>query len=457
MQRIDVEKMQFPQYDDIDVIKSWNWFMSFLTEKNWKSRKERIENSIAIKFQKTKPFSVSLNQGTLIVIKDDVIGWYLYLVEILINEPHKYEPFQSSRVIPIFKSLGIDLEVLKNIEGIDIRVKELLKKRKSEADALLFEMLTAVLWAKNGYQVSFIPEKNNEKTPDLIAKKNGDIFNIECKRQSKTSDYAYKESEKRQKMVSYISKALIKRNILLDIVFHVELKTLPDTFLRDLLHKKIEVANSGIIISNEKVEISLSFVDIPLIQEHLKHFVLKYNSPMLNKLIGKKSVDNKSFTCGLSANFYRVGEGEVNNLYISDIDKAYGVYWYCDAEQALWTKARDIKGLLRKAIKQFKSENRGVIHIGMETFDGPQVEKSRFNKIKNTIESIDPTKTSLSWIFCHFFQSYSPHDQDWVFDETVSTISPYSNQNPPLNNRLLIIPDNEETEDGISHWDKPLP
>jgi len=457
MQRIPIEKVNFPQYNDVDVIKSWKWFMSFLTESNWEKRKRDIENKIAIKFRDTEPFSVPLTEGTLVVVKDDVIGWYLYLVDVLINEPHKYEYFQGSRVIPIFKRFGIDLEILKNIEGIDVRVKDLLRKRQSEADALLFEMLTAILWAKNGYKVAFIPEKNGEKTPDLIAKGKGEIFNIECKRQSKKSDYAYKETKKRQKMVSYISKALLEQNILLDIVFHVELDSLPDTFLKDLLEKKFPIVNSGIIISNEKVEIKLSFIDIPIIKEHVKHNFVKNNSPMLNKLIGNKPVDNKSFTCGLYASFFRIGEGEINNLYVSDIDYAYGIYWYCDAKEALWSKARDIKGQLYKALKQFKSEHTSIIHIGMETFDGPEVERTRFEKIKTTIEKIDTENTSLKWIFCHFFQSYSPPDQDWVFDETTSVISPYVNQKPPLNVNFMIISDDGNTENDISHWDRPLP
>lgn len=457
MQRIPIEKIKFPQYDDVDVIKSWKWFMSFISERDWQKRKASIENNIAVKFLNTKPFSEPLTEGTLIVVKDDIIGWYLYLIDMLINEPHKYEYFQGARIIPIFKRFGIDLDILKNIGGIDIRMKELLRKRKSEADALLFEILTALLWTKNGYQVAFIPEKNGEKTPDLIAKGNGEIFYIECKRQSKTSVYAYKETEKRQKMVSYISKTLLERNILLDIIFHVELETLPDTFLKDLLDKKLKVVNSGSIISNEKVEIDLSFVEISLIKEHLKHNFVKYNSPMLNKLIGKKPVDNKGFTCGLLANFFRVGEGEVNNLYISDIENAYGVYWHCDAKKALWAKARNIKNQLQKAMKQFKSENTAIIHVGMETFDGPEVEKTRFNKINQTIEKIEPESTSLRWIFCHFFQSYSPPDQDWVFDETVSVMSSYLDLKSPLNVKLMIVPDNGNTEDDISHWDKPLP
>ncbi len=457
MERIPIENFTFSKYDDVDVINSWKWFMSFLSKKDWQKRKANIENNIAVKFRTTEPFTEPLTGGTLIVVKDDIIGWYLYLVDMLINEPHKYEYFQGARVIPIFKRFGIDLDILKNIEGVNIRMRELLRKRRSEADALLFEMLTALLWAKNGYQVAFIPEENGEKTPDLLAKANGKIFNIECKRQSKTSDYTYKETKKRQSMVSHIGEILLERNILLDIVFHVELETLSDTFLKDLLYDKLKTANSGNIISNEIVTINLSFVDISFIKKHLESNFVKHNSPMLNKLIGEKSVDNKSFTCGLFAHFFRVGEGEVNNLYISDIQNAYGIYWGCDAKEALWAKARDIKNQLYKAMKQFKSENTAIIHVGVETYDGPEVEKTRLIKINQTIEKIKPENTSLRWVFCHFFQSYSPPNQDWVFDETVSMMSAYIYKKPPLDYKLMVVPDSGDIESNIFHWNKPLP
>ena len=459
MQRIPLEKIPFPKYTDKDVINSWKWFMSFIPDNEWQRRKLQIEKSIAVNFRETEPFSESLSDGTLIAIKDDIISWYLYLLDMLINEPHKYEFFQGSRIVPIFKRFGEDLGILKSIGGIKIRLKELIKKRRIEADALLFEMLTALLWAKNDYQVSFIPEKNGEKSPDLIAKKNGKVFKIECKRQSKTSDYTYKETEKRQKMISYIGQELLEKNILLEIEFKVEIESLPDNFLKLQLAEKLENIKPGNIILNEDVKIDAKFVDILAIKKHLKKSFVKHNSPMLNYLIANQPIDNLGFTCGVFADFFRVGEGEVNNLFISDISNAYGVLWKNNSKDSIWKKARDIKNQLNKAIKQFDpNEETAIIHIGMETFDGPSVEKARFDKISNTISKIDPEKTNLRWIFCHFFQSYSPPDENWVFDETVSTLSAYDNSiKPPLTSNFMIVPQDIDFDENLAHWEKPLP
>jgi Holliday junction resolvase len=457
MLRIPPEKYNLPKFEDEDVIRSWKWFMSFISEQDWQRRKAQIERKIAVEFRDTQPFSEPLTEGMLVVIKDDVIGWYLYLIDMLINEPHKYEFFQGARAVPIFKRLGVNLDLLQDIGGIEKKVKELIKKRKSEADALLFEILTALLWARNGYQVAFLAEKEQGKTPDIIAKKDGKTWSIECKRQSKTSDYTYRETAKRQKMVSYINRTLLERNILLNIVFHAELHTLPDTFLKDQVGQKLKLSLRGKIVSNEQVDIDMTFVDIPSIKRYLENNSVKHNSPMLNALVGRKPVDNKAFTCGIYANFFRVGEGEVNNLFVSDIINAYGVYWSCDANEAIWAKARDIKNQIYSAMQQFDSESTAVIHIGMETFDGPKVEMTRFEKIKGTITKIPPQDTKLRWVFCNFFQSYSLPDQCWVFDETASTMSPYISPKSPLEKRLMIVPEDEDTLDNIPHWDRPLP
>ncbi len=155
--------------------------------------------------------------------------------------------------------------------------------------------------------------------------------------------------------------------------------------------------------------------------------------------------------------FLRIGEGEVSNLYVDDIRNAFAIYWSCDAIETLWAKARDIRRQVFDAMQQFNTDNTAVIHIGMETFDGPEVEKQRLGKILNTIQNIDPQTTNLRWIFCHFFQAYSPPDENWIFDETVSSMSPYYAPKPPLEIRLMVVPDDADTADDMSHWERPLP
>lgn len=457
IQRIPSALFQYQPFEDNDIINAYNWIRSFISDKEWLERKEKIEKDISMPLLIHQPF-VDLRNGTLIAIQKDQIGWYLYLIYTFINEPYKYDYFQGARIVPIFKRIGMDIGLVKNISGINKKIRDLLSRRTSEADAILFEILTALLWVRNGWDVKILEEGGSAKTPDFQVTKDGRIWQVECKRQKKTATYAYAETAKRQIMISHISKLLVQHNILLDIKFHVELVSLPDTYLKDLIEDVIpKMKNAGKLISNNEVDIDVSFVDVKAIQKYLKKYHLKNNSPHLIELIANKPVDNSGFTSGIMGDFYYVGEGEANNLYILKVFNAYGVQCYCDAEAAIKAKARDVKNQINDAIKQFSSNVKGIIHIGMETFDGPEVEKERANKIISTLGQIDTQDSNLRWVYFHFFQSYTRANEDWIIDETVDSVTAYVNPIPLIQKTFLIIPEDSDTIEQESHWNRPLP
>lgn len=458
--RIPLSQFSIESIPDIDIENAYHWFKTFISDKDWTRRKNDIESYLSTIVRSDEPFSKPISDGTLLVIQKDQIGWYFYLVHCYLYEPHKYEYNQGARVVPIFKRIGMDINLVKGIDGIDKKMRDLFKKRTSEADAILFEVLAALLWTRNGWKVNIIKEEEGKsgKTPDFSVSKGNEEWQVECKRQKKTADYTYRETKKRQLLISEISKMLLQFNVLLDITFHVELVSLPDSYLKDLLENIIpNTQKTGRIISNGVVDIDLSFVDIPSIQNHLKKYFVKQNSPQYMELITKKPVDNSAFTSGFLGDFYHVGEGEANNLYISDIVKAFGVHCYCDAKDAILAKARDVKNQIYDAIGQFSSETDAIIHIGMETFDGPEIEMVRSQKILNTMKSIDPASNKLGWIFYHYFQSYTRSDMDWYFDETVSMATSFINPVLPIEKTFLIIPEEEVPIDNTSHWEKKLP
>lgn len=251
---------------------------------------------------------------------------------------------------------------------------------------------------------------------------------------------------------------MVHYNVLLDITFHVELVSLPDTYLRDVLENLIpKTKTPGRIVSNTEVDIDMTFVDISSIQEHLKSNYVKMSSPQHLELIANKEVDHSSFTSGFIGNFFYVGDDSANNLYISEIINAFGVHCYCDASEALFSKARDVRNQIQDAIKQFSPYKDGVIHIGMETFDGPAVERVRLEKILYSMGNIDPEQNNLCWIYYHYFQSYTRSYMDWFFDETVSTATSFINPVPPIEITFLIIPEDEIPIESTSHWDRQLP
>lgn len=450
MERIDLKHLNFQIFQDTDIISAFNWFKSYMKESTWKNRINKIEENLSFEVNNS---STNLNEsGKRLLIEKDRIGWYLYLIHTIINEPQKYEYYQGARILPIFKRIGMSMNYIEKIVGLDKRVKDLLYKRTSEADSLLFEILVALLWSRNGYNVKFLEEQLNAKTPDLEVEKDGVFYNIECKRQSKTSEYTYKETAKRLDMLSMISDILIQNNILADITFIQEFIELPSDYLQTIINQEFIDNFISKEFVNENVIIKLSRIDLFPINKHLESYFVKSGSPMLNYLIGGKILNEKSFTCGLYSNQFRVGEGNVNNIYISEIRNCYGVFWNSISEKAINSKARDVKSFIKTAISQFDLQKRSIIHIGLETYDGALVEQRRNEKIINSVEDITESK-NLDWIFLHYFQSYSSKDEDWIFDETVSSITNIIIPKYPITTKMLIVPDEDNIQNGLSHWD----
>lgn len=445
--------------DDQDIIDAYDWFRSFLTQKDWLKIKGSIENYLEEAYAVSDSLK-GISEGKRIVVDEDKIGWYLYLVYAYIHEPIKYEYFQGARILPVFKRIGSDLQSIKKVTGIEKRVRDLLRKRPSEADAVIFEILTGSLWVKNGWEVNCIEERQgmSGKTPDFLVTKGNEFWQVECKRQSKTSDYANKERLERLAMISEAHDLLIFNNIFLEITFHVELSSLASSYLKDIIRESIpRIGSSELVLETLEAGFKIRKIDIEPINRHLENYFVKQNSPQMQELIAGKTIDHRGFTTGVLGESVYIGEGTINNKYYVEISNAFGVVFDCDADASILAKARDIKKQVSSALKQFDPSIASIIHIGLETFDGPEVERARLEKILKTFDHIDPMENTLCWVFCHYFQSYTRSHTDWYYDETVQVTTSVKNSKPPLTNHFLVIPQDDIQIVRGSHWERGLP
>lgn len=444
-----------------------DWFLSFIKPTEWRDRKKAIEKRLAEIYSPKQSRQEATNLESVSFPQHDrncwTMSWYLYLAEMLLTEPTKYEAIQGARVMPIFERLGTDLELMYEIGGINEKVKRLVsfgKRGALEPDATLFEILVALLWKRNGWQdVSFIPEAS-EKRPDIRAASDKGEWFIECKRLNGTSEYSKKERKKWLKMWVHLRDYLVDKQIpaVFEIVFHVELELLPDDFLVKQLAGKLPFLLSPcIVISNEQWHVSFDKVNFHKAREHFKKFSVKVGSSQLCELIAGYRDDNRGFTHVASGEPKHFGKGRTNNQYLTSLDFAAGAFWHCDAEESIDKKVRDITGKLADAIKQLPENKKSVIHIGLETLDGVLVEKKRYESIVNSVMNFDTSEKDLRWIYCHLFQSYAPPDQDWVFDETVH----YRSKNTgfteyPLSYMSVMATEKDILIDGV-HWLRDLP
>jgi hypothetical protein len=444
-----------------DIERAFNWFLSFLPPGEWASRKAAIEQDLEAIFDSTKPRAAGTDFYRL-VGPEDQMGWYLYLVETSLYEPRRTEVFQAARVLPVFRRLGMDIDVLPKIGGIDQKVFEMLNYSKGQPDSVLFEMLIALLWARNGWKdAAFIPADPTQKRPDIRAANGTDEWFVETKRMTTHSAYSQKERDKWSRMWSLLKHALIQARVpvVLDITFHVELETLDDDFPRDQLVGKLPlVANPCELISNETWTVSVSFVDFGRIRAHLEKFNVKTHSTQLMELVGgRRCGRGDGFSMVMNGSTFREGEGRVVNEYVEDINWAAGVHWRCDAERAFENKARDIRAHLAKAVEQLPASGRGVIHVGIETYDGELVEVERFRRIIHTAGMFNPNGKDLRWVYCHLYEAYVPPDRAWDFDETIYQFGANKTSNPePITQRASVVPNEEGAESGV-HWLRDVP
>ena len=211
------------------------------------------------------------------------------------------------------------------------------------------------------------------------------------------------------------------------------------------------------MIENEIWSVSVDFIDFSKAKSHLEKYCVKYPSDQLNELIAGRRDPNRGFTCSVLGKSVRIGEGSGNNQYLKELAFAVGAFWNCDAERAIESKARDIRAHLASAVQQLPESSNIVIHIGLETLDGCLVEAERYSRIVRTVQRFDSNGKKLEWVYCHLFQSYSPPDRDWVFDETVYYFNKKESRlDEPLTFRSMIVPDDGKSTDG-AHWLRDTP
>ena len=449
------------EVDHDNVRPALDWFLSFLGTEEWTALKASME----AKLQESLPIHPSRKMAELnppVSTAFDTIHWYLYLAENFLTSAAKYEPIQGARIMPVLARLGSNLDLLTQVDGAVDKAKKLVRDKPEFADSTLFEFLIAILWKRNGWPaVSFVPESASTKTPDLVAESRNSRWAIECKRLSKKSGYSTREREKWLRLWRPLSRLLVNRRyaVVLDIVFHVELATLPDEFVVDELNGKLPFVETyaNHVISNDIWDVKIRPVNLERAAEHLSQNYVKCPSDQMIELIGGRRDPNRGFTCVYNGRTATMGTGHVFDRFVDSMDFAAGAFWNCDAVRSIEKKARDIRRHLSGAVRQLPEGLPSVVHVGLETLDGVAVEAERYQRIFNTVRKFDVNGKPLRWVFCHLFQSYAPPEQAWVMDETVyyfatSTVL----DQRPLENFAAVVPESEVSDSGV-HWMRDPP
>lgn len=442
-----------------------HWFTSFIGEKEWISRRKRVVSN----FQKTKEGFTrrgarktppeSLDDYAYMSFQDDKISWYMYLMENWEKRPECDEPSQSARIGPFFSAIGYYKTELEQVINLDQKLYELLQTKKNNPDSLFFEMLIAICYVRNGYKVEFLPENPPHKTPDLKVNKGEHTFLVECKRLDKTTGYAMEERKERNKKWAVLRTAMLKYAIpcYAEITCHKPIEEISSVELVRLFKLQISsgLINTGKPSNSSDLSIVLQNIDMPRVKKHFKKFQTRFGSPDLINIFTEKFDPFGDYTSaiGITA-LNEVGPADDDyayNLFVDDVSNGYIAKWLNFSEKSMDKKAKDVKKIFSKAVKQVSDDTKSIIHIGYETLHGPEIEFIRHEKIKKSLSNFDFGEKQTAMAFCHALQPITLSGTVETAETTIMFGRGLYKPDTFLPNNLLLCP-NVEKGKKDTHW-----
>lgn len=433
------------------------YFKSFMSEDTWARRKSKVEHYFLVMTKSIVKSDTkeSMEYNNRMAFFDKWIDWYIYLAEIYSESGFGYDEAQWARIKPFFMKIGQSLELLRSVSGVEVRVKNMMYSRDNNADSVLFELIVAIAYVEQGWQVEFIPEiKGGKKTPDLKVVRGDEILFVECKRFQKVTDYS--EAERNAWLVQWsaLLPEMIKCGVpvLVNVNFKSEVHLQEPGFVAKLFRSTLE--NKVRYVSTPECDIFLQPVDYRKMWEHFSKHAVKFPSAQINALIDSRWEAHASYTLAMDAKFRAMPEGDsALNRFVEIIRAVFCARWECTAEISVDKKARDVRTLLDKAVEQAPVDGRTVIHIAYETLHGPHIEFVRDNKILELVESYDFGEKDVACVFCHAIQPSAHPDGVIELAETTRFFNRSLNAEYVLpGNQLLFACEGAEVSFNDTHW-----
>lgn len=429
--------------DDPDVRKAVDWFKSFMTEDEWSIRRDQAAQNL----YNAATFQVTNSKGKFYSDKD-IFGWYVFLAEAFLDHVHNYEPMFGSRVVPIFSSIGRNLEQIKHINGIEERVNRLISSEKSQPNGALFECLVAAAYCRQGGIVSFVPEQPGiKKTHDLDVEIKGNSFAVECKR-LEISEYGENERQIMRKLWKPCNDKIVQKGFSVygSTTFKIQIKDVPSDYLIGHLEKWLASGLQNILWEDEIGNGAIGHMDLEPLQELLKTDSVMVSGTKIQALLSGTYRRFANYIQSLNMKFAE------NPRFLDECDQAILFRWVSASEAAIDAKARGILRKLSDANSQLPNDQAGVIHIGFEALEDSYTEQLRYEKIIETTLNFDPKGKPLSYVYCHYLVPESPLDEAWAYDETTQWLCLDKKCPMPIEDCFLVIPEDKITRDGV-HWE----
>ncbi len=397
---------------DPELEQAFRWFVDIIGSPAW----GRFRADIVLFTESLETYTSNIDLYSKPHTPPNQFAWYLYLCEAFLYHPIDYDFKQGCRVIPVFKSIGKDIATAREIVNVEDKIRACAATAPNSIDGVLFEMLVAIAYGKEGWKTTLLPESSNAtRSPDIKAEKEDTLF-VECKKKATLSDYSKEEREHWLLLVEPLADYLHnkKASLCLDVVFHKEVKAFPtDYFVKRVIPLLPFVAIEGVLLDDDEITLAVKKPTIDRARRHFEHNSVRMGSPLLfDLLFGHDEPERGIHICGEFKPDSRSAK------LVSDVRWASAIVWSCDAPQALEKKTQSIKRQVAEAIKQIPEGKPGSLHIGFELYDGESIGKDRMEKVVSDLLFFDNLGKKIQFIYVNVFEFFVPPDQNWLTDET---------------------------------------
>lgn len=431
--------------DDPDLRRAVDWLLSFVPDDEWKRRRfAALEKFVNTASGERRP---EPDEKGRFFDEEDRFAWYLFLGQALLDHPMVYDFVFGARVVPVFRAIGRNLNVLRGVRGIEARVKRMTGPERGQPNGGLFELLVAAAYRRAGATVSFLPEQPGvRKTHDLDVELRGTLWAVECKR-LEVGEYAEKERAAVRSLWVPVSRNLHEQglSVMCKARFLAELDQVPQLYLATQVRDWLRAGRKSHSWSDGYGSGQVSSLDLAPLQAVLATDNVAMNSPRLQELLTGEYKRNGSFVSSFHA------KRADNPLYMAACDQAIVLDWESRSSAAIDGRARDVLKRLADGNRQLPSGRRGVIHIGFEAVDGMEVEQARYEKVQQTLRTFDPGEKQLEYVYVSWLAPECPPDGTEGYDETCHWQAVRATGPRPLIDAMLILPPGTAGRPGV-HW-----
>lgn len=381
----------------------------------------------------------------------DTAAWYILQAETFATDRVYWSPEGVMRAVPFLTRIGKELPLLLSVKDVEERAARTMLAERRQPESGFYELLVALAYRRGGWdRVEFVPETPGRgRTPDLHVFRPRSRWAVECKRLA-PSPYAAREKVRGMKLAEPVHALSLETNesLVVEVKYKTELTGVPDDYLVAPVRSAIEHR-------------SLS----PWDDEFASGHVRPVNWPLTQKVLAKDDVYfGGSRMIELLVGYYvheadhsmaaRWRPSQSRPAYAEAVYQASIVSWRSLSDAAVRQKARHFRRTLANAEGQLPSDRPGVIHIGVESQAGADVDFTRH--ILNTFEarSFALRKSRLRWVYGNYFvpEQTTRMEESWAITETMVPYKIGSHRTRwPLPGHMLVSPE-DEGKQGV-HWD----